>query len=282
MTSTIRVAAIQCALGAPEPETNIERIATLVREAASQGAQIILPPELFAGTYFPQAESPVFFERAFPVEKSPEVKRLRSLAAELDVAIPISFFEREGQAYYNSVAMVDGEAFLGVYRKTHIPDGPAYEEKYYFRPGDTGFQVWNTRFGNVGVGICWDQWFPEAARSMALMDAEVLLYPTAIGSEPSEPENDTREPWRRAMVGHAVCNAIPVIASNRIGREGEIEFYGSSFIASPRGDLVESFGREDEGVLVHTFDRAEMREERASWGFFRDRRPELYGRLLKP
>jgi N-carbamoylputrescine amidase len=205
---------------------------------------------------------------------------MQALAAELEVVLPVSFFERSGQNYYNSLVAIDADGTaLGIYRKSHIPDGPGYEEKFYFRPGDTGFQVWNTRHGRIGVGICWDQWFPEAARSMALQGAEVLLYPTAIGSEPGEPDADTKAPWQRAMVGHAVVNAMPVAAANRIGTEGGLTFYGSSFVCDQRGDVKVELGREDAGVAVASFDREALRRYRANWGFFRDRRPDLYGRL---
>jgi len=212
---------------------------------------------------------------------------MQALSAELGVAIPVSIFEREGPHYFNSMVMVDADGkALGVYRKSHIPDGPGYQEKYYFRPGDTGFRVWNTRVGRLGVGICWDQWYPETARAMMLQGAEVLFYPTAIGSEPHDKELDTAEPWRRAMQGHAVSNVVPVIGANRTGHEQVTEagqtFYGSSFIADHRGDLVEAFGRDDEGVLVHSFDLDYIDRHRAAWGFFRDRRTDLYGELVKP
>jgi N-carbamoylputrescine amidase len=280
--STVRVAALQCALG-DEYSHNVERIEALVRDAAAQAAQIILPPELFAGTYFCRTEHPRHFGWAEPFGDSPTVKRFAALAGELGVVLPISFFERDGQHYYNSVAVADADgSVLGRYRKSHIPDGPGYEEKYYFRPGPEGFRVWKTRFATIGVGICWDQWFPECARAMALMDAEVLFYPTAIGSEPEEPEFDSRDAWQRAMVGHAVCNVMPVIAANRIGDESGQRFYGSSFIADFRGDKLTEFGRTESGVIVADLDLARSREERASMGFFRDRRPELYGILTTP
>ncbi len=273
----VTVGAIQCPLGGSREE-NVARVERHVREAARQGAQIVLPPELFEGPYFCRHEDAAFFAWARPFEGNETVARFARLAKELGVAIPVSFFERAGQAHYNSVAMIDADgAVLGLYRKSHIPDGPGYEEKFYFRPGDTGFRVWKTQHGTVGVGICWDQWFPEAARAMALLGAEVLLYPTAIGSEPADASLDTKDPWQRAMIGHAVSNAMPVVASNRIGTEEGQTFYGSSFIANPRGDKVTEMGRSDEGVIVATFDRAELAKNRGSWGFFRDRRPELYG-----
>ncbi len=275
----LTVAAIQCPLGGPRPE-NLARVEGHVRAAAAQGARVILPPELFQGPYFCREERSEHFAEARTLEADEAVARMRVVARELGVVIPVSFFERAGQAHYNSVAVVDADGtVLGVYRKSHIPDGPGYEEKYYFRPGDTGFRVWPTRFGTLGVGICWDQWFPEAARAMMLLGAEVLLYPTAIGSEPHDPDLDTRDPWQRAMVGHAVSNIVPVVAANRVGDEGGQRFYGSSFIADHRGDKVAELDREGEGVLVARLDRALLARSRASWGFFRDRRPELYGVL---
>jgi N-carbamoylputrescine amidase len=263
---------------------NIATAARLVREAAAQGANIVVVQELFEGHYFCQEENPVHFERARPLDGHPTLSAMQGLAKELGVVIPVSLFERRNQAYFNSVAMVDdrGET-LGIYRKSHIPDGPGYSEKFYFNPGDTGFKVWNTRFGAIGVGICWDQWFPEAARSMALMGAEFLLYPTAIGSEPGRPDFDSTEHWRVTMRGHAGANLMPVAAANRIGTEvanGRTQtYYGSSFIAGPQGELLTSAGRDGEAVLVARFNRAEMRSNRAAWGLFRDRRPELYGAL---
>jgi len=273
---TITVAAIQCPLGGPRAE-NIARVERLVRQAAARGAQVVLPPELFEGPYFCREEKSDWFAEARPAAGDEAVARMRDVARELGVVVPVSFFERAGQAFYNSVAIVDADgAVLGVYRKSHIPDGPGYEEKFYFRPGDTGFRVWDTRHGSLGVGICWDQWFPEAARAMVLRGAEVLFYPTAIGSEPHEPDLDTRDPWQRAMVGHAVSNVIPVVAANRVGNESGQTFYGSSFIADPRGDKVAELGRSDEGVVVASFDLEAVARARAAWGFFRDRRPELY------
>jgi N-carbamoylputrescine amidase len=272
----VSVAAIQCPLGGPRAE-NIARVEKHVRDAAARGAHVILPPELFEGPYFCREEKAEWFAEARTVDDDEAVKRLRVVARELGVVVPVSFFERAGQAYYNSVAMVDTDgAVLGVYRKSHIPDGPGYEEKFYFRPGDTGFRTWRTKFGVLGVGICWDQWFPESARAMMLQGAEVLFYPTAIGSEPHDPDLDTRDPWQRAMVGHAVSNVVPVVAANRIGVESGQVFYGSSFITDARGDKTVELGRTDEGVIVATLDLAASERARASWGFFRDRRPELY------
>ena len=278
---TLAIGITQCALDQAR-EINVARVLGLVREAADEGAQVICTPELFEGPYFPRTLDDDYFEWARPLEDNKTLSRLCKLAKELSVVLPYSWFEKAGPVYYNSLAMVDatGEV-LGVYRKAHIPDGPGYHEKFYFRPGDTPFRVWDTAHGRIGVGICWDQWFPECARAMALAGAEVLLYPTAIGSEPKAPQQDTRDPWQRAMIGHAVSNAMPVAASNRIGREGGIAFYGSSFIADGRGDKLAELGREEQGVAVASFDRAALRRERAGWGFFRDRRPELYSPLLR-
>ncbi len=270
------MAAVQCPLGGPRAD-NVARVEKLVREAAARGAQVVLPPELFEGPYFCREERAENFAEARTLEADEAVARMREVARELGVVVPVSFFERAGQAYFNSVALVDADgAVLGVYRKSHIPDGPGYEEKFYFRPGDTGFRVWPTRFGTLGIGICWDQWFPETARAMMLLGAEVLLYPTAIGSEPHEPDLDTRDPWQRAMIGHAVSNVVPVVAANRVGVEDGQSFYGSSFIADPRGDKVAELDRIQSGVVLHRFDLDAIARTRASWGFFRDRRPELY------
>ena len=276
----LTVAALQCALGG-SLDDNVARVEALVREAAACGAQVILPSELFEGPYFCKTERDAHFALAHPLADHPTIARFQRLAAELGVVLPVSFFERAGQAYYNSLAMIDADgAVLGLYRKSHIPDGPGYEEKFYFRPGDTGFKVWSTRFGALGVGICWDQWYPEAARAMVLQGADVLLYPTAIGSEPENPFLDTKDMWQRAMVGHAVSNIVPVVAANRVGDEDGQVFYGSSFIANQRGERVAELGRHDEGFIEATLDLDEVRRNRASWGFFRDRRPDLYGALL--
>ncbi|CAG0988044.1 MAG: N-carbamoylputrescine amidase [Rhizobiaceae bacterium] len=279
---TLGVVQFACSDDAGE---NVATASRLVREAAGRGANVVLVQELFEGLYFCQEQAAVHFARAAPLDDAhPTLSAMRALAAELGVVIPVSLFERRNQAYYNSVVMVDDEGrALGVYRKSHIPDGLGYEEKFYFNPGDTGFRVWPTRFGTIGVGICWDQWFPEAARAMALMGAEFLLYPTAIGSEPGRPDLDSMEHWRTTMRGHAGANLMPVAAANRIGTEfvagHEQTYYGSSFIAGPTGALVAAAGRTDEAVLTATFDRARMRADRAAWGLFRDRRPELYGAL---
>ena len=263
---------------------NVAAASRLVREAAAQGANVVVVQELFEGHYFCQEELPVHFARARPLAGHASIAAMQALAAELGVVIPVSFFEARNQAYFNSVAVVDDRGtILGVYRKSHIPDGPGYSEKFYFNPGDTGFRVWPTRFGTIGVGICWDQWFPEAARAMALMGAEFLLYPTAIGSEPGRPDFDSMEHWRVTMRGHAGANLMPVAAANRIGTElvGDKRqtYYGSSFIAGPAGELSAAAGRDGEAVLTASFDRAAMRRDRAAWGLFRDRRPELYGVL---
>ena len=275
----VTVAALQCPLGGARAD-NIASVERHVRDAAARGAQVVLPPELFEGPYFCREQSADFFAAARPVEEDEAVLRMRDVARALGVVVPVSFFERAGHAYYNSVAVVDADgAVLGVYRKSHIPDGPGYQEKFYFRPGNTGFRAWRTRHGAIGVGICWDQWFPEAARAMMLLGAELLLYPTAIGSEPHDPGLDTRDPWQRAMIGHAVSNVVPVIAANRTGEEGGQRFYGSSFIADAKGEKRAELGRGDEGVILATFDLDELARTRASWGFFRDRRPDLYGVL---
>lgn len=280
MAKTISVAAIQTSYG-DDMKANIEKTERFVREAAKKGAQVILPSELFQGPYFCTAQEEKWFATAHEAATHPCVVAMAPLAKELGVVIPVSIYERDGPLYYNSVVVLDADGKqLGVYRKSHIPDGPGYMEKYYFRPGDTGFKVWDTAFGRIGVGICWDQWFPECARAMAIQGAEVLFYPTAIGSEPHDASLDTRDPWRRAMQGHAVSNVIPVVASNRIGTEtvgkNTQSYYGSSFIADHRGDLVQSLERADEGVLVHTFDLDFLDRHRAAWGFFRDRRTEFY------
>ena len=278
-SQTLTVAALQCSLNG-DVDTNVAKVEALIRAAAAKGARLALPPELFEGPYFCREERDNWFARANPVEGHRTIARMRDLARELNIVLPISFFERSGQVYYNSLAMIDADGtLLGVYRKSHIPDGPGYEEKFYFRPGNTGFQVFATGVGPMGPAICWDQWFPECARALVLKGADVLLYPTAIGSEPEAPGLDTRDRWQRAMIGHSVCNVVPVVAANRIGDEGGQVFYGSSFITNQRGEKIAELGREEEGVIVATVDLEEARRERASWGFFRDRRPELYAVL---
>ena len=281
----VTLAATQMACGS-DRAANLERAERLIRRAASQGANIILIQELFETPYFCQDQLPDFFALARPVEDNEGIAKFQSLARELGVVLPFSFFERDNQAYFNSVAMIDaGGEMLGVYRKTHIPDGVGYQEKYYFNPGDTGFRVWDTKFGQVGLGICWDQWFPETARCLVLGGAEILLYPTAIGNEPQFPDWDSRDHWQRAMQGHAASNMVPLVASNRIGAEkgktSEMTFYGSSFIADETGAKVAEADRTSETVLTHTFDLDAIRNQRAQWGFFRDRRPEHYGALTK-
>jgi len=272
----LAVAALQASFGADIHE-NIKTVADLVREAAARGAQVILPPELFQGPYFCKTQEEHWFEQAYPALDHPCVTALQPLAAELGVVIPVSIFEKDGPRYYNSMVMLDADgSAMGVYRKSHIPDGPGYQEKYYFRPGDTGFKVWATRFGNIGVGICWDQWFPEAARAMALMGADILMYPTAIGSEPHDDSLDTAARWRRAMQGHAVSNVIPVLAANRVGDEDGQMFYGTSFIADHAGNIVAEMDRFETGVISADFDLEFLNRHRAAWGFFRDRRPEFY------
>jgi len=269
----------------PDAAANLESAARVVRKAAAAGAQVILLQELFETPYFCKDHLASHFDLARPVAGNPVLERFQGLARELGVVLPFSFFERANNAYFNSLAMIDADGtLLGVYRKSHIPEGPGYHEKYYFSPGDTGFRVWRTRFGVLGVGICWDQWFPEAARCMALMGAEALLYPTAIGSEPQDASLDSRDHWQRCMQGHAAANVMPLIASNRIGTERgqkyEMTFYGSSFIADPTGAKVAEADRGSEAVLTATFDLEAVRAQRHAWGVFRDRRPGLYAPIL--
>jgi N-carbamoylputrescine amidase len=281
--SQVTVAALQTALS-DDVATNVARVVELVHEAAAKGAQIILPSELFEGHYFCRTQLEQDFLRAHSVENHPTLKTFRDLAAQLGVVIPVSFYEQAGPEYYNSIVVYDADGTdLGLYRKSHIPDGPGYQEKFFFKPGNTGFKTFATKFGTIGVAICWDQWFPEAARAMTLAGADVLFYPTAIGSEPEEPELDSRDSWQRVMIGHAVANAVGVVAANRIGTEGSgkesITFYGSSFVADARGDKVAELARDETGIALATLDLAAIRRVRASMGFFRDRRPELYRRL---
>jgi len=280
--SEITVAALQLALGSQNESENIDAVSELIEYAAGRGAQIVLPPELFSGPYFCREEDEALFALARPTLEQPSVIAMRKIARSLKVAIPTSFFERDGHHYYNTIAMIDADGeVLGTYRKSHIPDGPGYEEKFYFRPGNDGFKVWDVCGTRIGVGICWDQWYPECARAMALQGAELLLYPTAIGSEPYDADFDTSRMWRRAMQGHSVSNCMPVIASNRIGTEGGQNFYGHSFITNEWGDPIVELGSEDEGVLVATLDLKTAAKHRAGMGFFRDRRPQLYGRLCE-
>ncbi|MDK3072799.1 N-carbamoylputrescine amidase [Sedimentitalea sp. JM2-8] len=270
---------------APDMATNLDRAEDLIRRAAGRGAQVILLQELFAAPYFCKIQDPAHFATALPYRENPILSRFSALARELGVVLPVSFFEKAGQSHFNSLAMLDADGRdLGLYRKSHIPQGPGYEEKFYFSPGDTGFRVWETAFGRLGVGICWDQWFPETARAMALMGAEALLYPTAIGSEPPAPGYDSQPHWEMTMRGHAAANIMPVMAANRIGQERqrntEVTFYGSSFVSNETGQIVEKADRETEAVILASFDLDAVAELRASWGVFRDRRPDLYGAIM--
>jgi N-carbamoylputrescine amidase len=281
----VTVAALQTAL-TDDVATNVAQVTALVRQAAGQGAQIILPSELFEGHYFCRNRHEADFARARPAESHPTLRHFQQLAAELGVVIPVSFFEQAGPEHYNSIAVLDADGRnLGVYRKSHIPDGPGYQEKFFFKPGNTGFRVFATRYGTIGVAICWDQWFPEAARAMTLAGADVLFYPTAIGSEPEEPELDSRDSWQRVMIGHAVANAVAIVAANRVGTEGHgqdaITFYGSSFVADARGDKLAELGRTETGIAAAPLDLDAIRRIRASMGFFRDRRPSLYRALVE-
>jgi len=282
--STISVAATQMSCS-DDLDRNLAAAEKLVRDAAGKGAQIILLQELFETLYFCQKEIPGFFNLATPVDKNPAILHFSKLAKELGVVIPVSFFEKHNQMFYNSIAVIDADgSLLGIYRKTHIPDGPGYEEKFYFSPGDTGFQVWETKYAKIGIGICWDQWFPETARCLALMGAQILFYPTAIGSEPDDPALDSKEHWQTTMLGHSAANMIPVVASNRIGSEtiedSSITFYGSSFVSDNTGQILCQADRSTQGVLVSRLELDRFNEERAAWGLFRDRRPSMYKKLL--
>lgn len=263
-------------------EENVKKAMGCVECAAQNGANIVLLPELFENVYFCQEQYEHLFALANSVENHPFLLKFAQLAEKLNVVLPISFFEKSGQAYFNSIAVIDATGqMLGTYRKTHIPDGPCYQEKYYFNPGDTGFKIWKTKFGNIGVGICWDQWFPECARSMVLQGADVLLYPTAIGSEPPEANSiDTKDMWQRAMIGHAVCNSVYVAAPNRIGKEKNMTFYGSSFICDYMGEKLAEADRTSETILYSDLDFKAAQSFRAGMGFFRDRRTEHYKNLL--
>ncbi len=280
----VTVAATQMACS-NETDKNVSNAEKLVRQAASEGAQIILIQELFESQYFCMDQKEELFELSKPFENHPTIKKFSELAKELKVVLPVSFFEKANRAHYNSVAIVDADgSILGKYRKSHIPDGPGYQEKFYFNPGDTGFKVWNTKYAKIGVGICWDQWFPEAARSMVLSGAELLLYPTAIGGEPEDDGFDSSDMWQRAMIGHSASNQIPVIASNRIGTEKGIDienyFYGRSFVTNHVGDKIAEGSRDKEEVLIGKINLSEAETLRNVWGVFRDRRPELYKGLL--
>ena len=274
-------------------QENIEKADALVRKAAREGAQVILLPELFERRYFCQEKRYAYYDFATPARENPAVGHFQQVARELGVVIPVSFYERDGLRLFNSVAVLDADGTnLGVYRKTHIPDDHYYQEKFYFTPGNTGFKVFSTRYGTIGVGICWDQWFPETARCMTLMGAELLFYPTAIGSEPIL-DCDSMPHWRRTMQGHAAANQVPVIAANRVGteevvpcqenggQESSLKFYGSSFITDGTGGLVKEMGREEEGAICASFDLDQLRDEKFEWGLFRDRRPEMYGEIGK-
>ena len=285
--SIVTVAAAQFSMNW-DRDRNVAKAKEMVRRAAGQGANIVLLPELFETPYFCQDESAAHLALARPFEGNPLIAEFAALAKELAVALPLSFFERANNVYFNSLAIIDESGrVLGRYRKSHIPDGPGYQEKFYFRPGDTGFKVWPTGNASVGTAICWDQWFPEAARVMALKGAEILFYPTAIGSEPPPaPPVDSRDHWRRVMQGHAAANYLPVVAANRVGVEkgqaGEIRFYGSSFIAGPTGEILGELDRGEEDVITARLDLAEIAGLRGSWGLFRDRRPDLYQPILSP
>jgi len=278
----ITVAALQLPLGSLDEQDNIAAVSSLVEAAAGQGAASTSDETVFSGPYFCKVEDEALFALARPVQEHPSVKAMQALAAKLKVVIPTSFFERDGHHYYNTLALIDerGE-IVGTYRKSHIPDGPGYEEKYYFRPGNDGFKVWDVAGTRIGVGVCWDQWYPECARVMALMGAELLFYPTAIGSEPYDSGLDTSRMWRRAMLGHAVSNCMPVIAANRIGTEDGQRFYGHSFICDEWGDFAAEFGAAETGALVVRLDLARAARHRAGMGFFRDRRPQLYTRICQ-
>jgi len=266
-------------------EENVEKAEAMVRQAAGQGANVVLIPELFEGHYFAKEQASEHFARAKPLDGHPTIEHFRQVADELNVVLPLSLFEKANNAHFNSVVIIDADgAVLGRYRKSHIPDGPGYTEKFYFNPGDTGFRVWDTMHGRIGVGICWDQWFPEAARAMSLQGAEILFYPTAIGSEPPDPDWDSSDHWRRVMQGHSGANLVPLVAANRVGVEKgtstEVTFYGRSFIAGPTGELLADGARGEEDVFCATVDLDQIDAMRRSWGLFRDRRPDLYGPLL--
>ena len=288
--SEIKAAAIQMSMTRVISE-NIDKAERLVRKAASEGAQIILLPELFERQYFCQERRHDYYEFAKPVEENDAVKALIKVSEELSVVIPVSIYERAGTVLYNTVVMLDCGKNLGVYRKTHIPDDHFYQEKFYFTPGDTGFEVFETTYGKVGMGICWDQWFPETARSLALMGADIILYPTAIGSEPIL-GGDSSGHWMRTMQGHSAANIIPVVAANRYGLEevepteenggqkSSLNFYGTSFMTDETGDVLKKAGRDTEEILITGYDFELLRSKRLEWGIFRDRRPEMYGKLV--
>lgn len=266
-------------------EENIQKADWMIEKAASEGASLLLLPELFEGLYFCQVEDYEKFALAENAKNSKTLKHFQEMAKKFNMVLPISFFEKSGPAYFNSLAMIDADGtILGIYRKSHIPTGECYEEKFYFSPGNTGFKVFDTKAGKIGCAVCWDQWFPEAARIMALKGAQILLYPSAIGSEPILPK-DSKDHWQNTMRGHAAANIMPLLGSNRVGVESagksSMKFFGSSFIADQHGEKVAELGREEEGVLVASFDLEAIDKERVDWGVFRDRRVDLYGDILK-
>lgn len=276
----VKIGVIQSSFS-DDPKENNQKVISYIEGAKKLGAQIVLPSELYLNHYFCKNQDEKYFSYAHELDGHPHIKPVLEVAKKLGVVIPWSFFEKSGPHYFNSLAMIDADGqILGVYRKSHIPDGPGYQEKFYFRPGNTGFKVFKTKFGNLGAAICWDQWFPEAARIMTLKGADVLFYPTAIGSEPHAPDLNTKAPWQRAMKGHAVSNMIPVVAANRVGNENGQIFYGSSFICDEFGEEILSFDKE-EAVKVAKVDLGKAAKNRAAFGFFRDRRVELYGQLLE-
>ncbi|MEN8905127.1 MAG: N-carbamoylputrescine amidase [Clostridiales bacterium] len=280
----VKVSTIQMSCSKNKNE-NINKVERLIREAKKDGAQIILIQELFETLYFCQIEDIQYYKNAIEVENNKTIEYFSKIAKELEIVIPVSFYEKRNNARYNSVAVIDADGkILGIYRKTHIPDGPGYEEKFYFNPGDTGFKVWKTKYANIGIGICWDQWFPESARCMTLMGAEIILYPTAIGSEPDDKDIDSKEHWQNCMKGHSAANIIPIIVSNRVGKEfirnSEINFYGSSFITNHKGQIIEEADRKSDCFLSSEFDLDEINDYRCSWGIFRDRRPEMYKAIM--
>ncbi|AVC44718.1 N-carbamoylputrescine amidase [Francisella tularensis subsp. novicida] len=283
--ANIKVAVVQLSFNDNEAE-NLAKLESKIIQAAKNGAKIILTPELPSYLYFCKKQNSKYFDLAKTIDESPIVKLYKLLAHKYNIVLPASFFERDGNACYNSIAMIDADgSIMGVYRKAHIPDGIGYQEKYYFSPGSAGFKVWDTKYAKVGVGICWDQWFPEAARVMALKGAEILLYPTAIGSEPHLPDYDSKDHWQRVMQGHAAANMLPVLASNRYATEANDDitatYYGSSFITDHTGDKIAEANRSGDDILYATFDFAELQQQRFYWGLFRDRRPELYNEIVR-
>lgn len=282
--SLVSIAAVQMACSENQA-ANLDQTENLIRQATARGAQIILLQELFATPYFCKRQDSKYFNWAYPLQQHPFLPRFADLARDLAVVLPISLFERANNAFFNTVVMLDADGKqLGFYRKTHIPDGPGYQEKFYFCPGDTGFKVWETAYAKLGLGICWDQWFPEAARCMAVAGAELLLYPTAIGSEPHRSDIDSKDHWQRVMQGHAAANLMPLICANRIGTEVDADcsltFYGSSFITDETGAIIAQADRQTEAVLTASFDLAAIAQARYEWSVFRDRRPHLYDQLL--